>query len=344
MKSCGIPFQPDDVIRLGHGSGGRLSEQLIERIFLPHLGNKILNDLEDAVLVENDSNRVAISTDSFVVKPIFFPGGNIGSLAVHGTVNDLAMRLARPKFLTAAFIIEEGFLIKDLESIVESFAEACRQAQVVTVAADTKVVNKGAGDGVYINTTGIGSILVESPPAVSRAKPGDILIVSGDIGRHGIAVMCARENLEIESELLSDSTCLTFAALELAKYAPGIHVMRDVTRGGLASILSEIAGASAVGIEINDSDIPICPEVRGACELLGLDPLYVACEGRFICIVEPSIADEVVQTLKTHAPGRDAVVIGKITETDKNKVISRTAIGGRRLIDKLTGDQLPRIC
>ncbi|MBX3138939.1 hydrogenase expression/formation protein HypE [Candidatus Obscuribacterales bacterium] len=321
-----------------------MSEQLIERIFLPHLGNKILNDLEDAALVENDSNRVAISTDSFVVKPIFFPGGNIGSLAVHGTVNDLAMRLARPKFLTAAFIIEEGFLIKDLESIVESFAEACRQAQVVTVAADTKVVNKGAGDGVYINTTGIGSILVESPPAVSRAKPGDILIVSGDIGRHGIAVMCARENLEIESELLSDSTCLTFAALELAKHAPGIHVMRDVTRGGLASVLTEIAVASKVGIEIDDSAVPICPEVRGACELLGLDPLYVACEGRFICIVEPSIANEVVQTIKKHDPGRDAVVIGKITETDKNKVISRTAIGGRRLIDKLTGDQLPRIC
>jgi len=344
MKSCGIPFQPEDVIRLGHGSGGRLSEQLIERIFLPHLGNKILNDLEDAAVVENDSNRVAVSTDSFVVKPIFFPGGDIGSLAVHGTVNDLAMRLARPKFLTASFIIEEGFLIKDLDTIVESFAKACRQAQVLTVAADTKVVNKGAGDCVYINTTGIGSILVETPPAVSRAQPGDVVIVSGDIGRHGIAVMCARENLEIESELLSDSTCLTFAALELAKYAPGIHVMRDVTRGGLASVLTEIAVASKVGIEIDDSAVPICSEVRGACELLGLDALYVACEGRFICIVEPSIANEVVQTIRKHEPGRDAVVIGKITETDNNKVISRTAIGGRRLIDKLTGDQLPRIC
>lgn len=344
MKSCGIPFQPEDVIRLGHGSGGRLSEQLIERIFLPHLGNKILNDLEDAAVIENDSNRVAVSTDSFVVKPIFFPGGDIGSLAVHGTVNDLAMRLAKPKFLTASFIIEEGFLIKDLDTIVESFAKACRQAQVLTIAADTKVVNKGAGDCVYINTTGIGSILVETPPAVSRAQPGDVVIVSGDIGRHGIAVMCARENLEIESGLLSDSTCLTFAALDLAKYAPGIHVMRDVTRGGLASVLTEIAVASKVGIEIDDSAVPICPEVRGACELLGLDPLYVACEGRFICIVEPSIANEVVQSIKKHEPGRDAVVIGKVTETDKNKVISRTAIGGRRLIDKLTGDQLPRIC
>lgn len=344
MKSCGIPFQPEDVIRLGHGSGGRLSEQLIERIFLPHLGNKILNDLEDAAVVENDSNRLAVSTDSFVVKPIFFPGGDIGSLAVHGTVNDLAMRLAKPKFLTASFIIEEGFLIKDLDTIVESFAKACRQAQVLTIAADTKVVNKGAGDCVYINTTGIGSILVEIPPAVSRAQPGDVVIVSGDIGRHGIAVMCARENLEIESGLLSDSTCLTFAALDLAKYAPGIHVMRDVTRGGLASVLTEIAVASKVGIEIDDSAVPICPEVRGACELLGLDPLYVACEGRFICIVEPSIANEVVQTIKKHEPGRDAVVIGKVTETDNNKVISRTAIGGRRFIDKLTGDQLPRIC
>jgi hydrogenase expression/formation protein HypE len=344
MKSCGVPFQPDDVIRLGHGSGGRLSEQLIERIFLPHLGNPILNALEDAAELENDGNRMAVSTDSFVVKPLFFPGGDIGSLSVHGTVNDLAMRLARPKFLTAAFIIEEGFLIKDLEIIVKSFAQACKQAQLTTVAADTKVVNKGAGDGVYINTTGIGSIVVQSPPAVSKARPGDAIILSGDIGRHGISVMCARENLEIESGLLSDSACLTFAALDLASYAPAIHVMRDVTRGGLASVLCEIATASKVGIEINDSDIPICPQVRGACELLGLDPLYVACEGRFVCIVEPDIADQVMDTLRKHEPSADAVLIGRVTDTEKHKVVSRTSIGGRRLIDKLAGDQLPRIC
>lgn len=343
MSVCGIPFQPDELIRLGHGSGGRLSEQLIERVFLPHLGNPILNSLDDAADFEL-CGRIAISTDSFVVKPLFFPGGNIGSLAVHGTVNDLAMRLATPRFLSASFIIEEGFSIKTLETIVQSFSQACAEANVTAVAADTKVVNRGTGDGIYINTTGIGTIAVQSPPAVSRARAGDVLILSGDLGRHGISVMLARENLEIETDLQSDSACLISLALDLAKFAPSIHVMRDVTRGGLATILKEIAEASKVGIEIDDLQIPVCSEVRAACELLGLDPLYVACEGRFVCIVEAAIANDVLQNLKREKLGKDAAIIGRVTESAEARVTSKTSIGGKRLLDKLSGDQLPRIC
>lgn len=344
MRVCGIPFQPNEVIRLGHGSGGRLSEQLIKNIFLPRLGNLILNELEDAAAVELQGKRIAVSTDSFVVNPIFFPGGNIGSLAVHGTVNDLAMRLSTPKFISASFIIEEGFLIKDLETIVDSYAQACRDAGVLTVAADTKVVNKGAGDGVYINTTGIGILFVQSPPAVSRAKPGDAIIISGDVGRHGIAVMCQREGLLLETELQSDSANLFPAASDLLSFGQAIHVMRDVTRGGLATILTEIAEASQVAIEIDESKIPVCAPVRGACELLGLDPLYVACEGRFVCVVDAAVADDVLQTLKTREISGTAMLIGYVTDAAGPKVSCKTAIGGNRLIDKLAGDQLPRIC
>ncbi len=344
MQSCGIAIESSGVIRLGHGSGGKLTEQLVENVFLPKIGNSILNELDDAASLKIGDANIAFSTDSYVVKPLFFPGGNIGSLAVHGTVNDLSMRLARPLYLSVSFIIEEGFLIGELSRIVESFSQAAKESQVEVAAADTKVVNRGAGDGVYINTTGIGIIETRHPPAVRKARPGDMIIISSDLGRHGIAILCAREELELETDLLSDSASLSVLALRLARFGPALHCMRDLTRGGLSSALNEIAHASKVGIEINDSQVPIHPSVRGACELLGLDPLYVACEGRFICIVEADCADEVVENLKLDPLGQESAIIGRVTEDHPGRVVSRTAIGGRRIVDKLSGDQLPRIC
>lgn len=344
MQSCGIPIESTDVIRLGHGSGGRLTEQLVEQVFIPRIGNPILNSLDDAALLQFNNSRLAFSTDSYVVKPLFFPGGDIGSLSVHGTINDLSMRMAKPLYLSAAFIIEEGFSITNLEKIVDSFGAAAKQANVQVVAADTKVVNRGAGDGVYINTTGIGIIDMLDPPSANRAKPGDCVIVSGDLGRHGIAVLCAREGLDLETELKSDSASLSELVLNLTRFESSIHCMRDLTRGGLSSALNEIAHASDIGIEINDSQIIINPTVKGACELLGLDPLYVACEGRFVCIVDSSIADQVVETLKENELGSDAAIVGNVTSEHPGRVVTRTAIGGRRIVDKLAGDQLPRIC
>lgn len=344
MQSCGIPIDSTDVIRLGHGSGGRLTEQLIEQVFIPSIGNPILNSLDDAALLQFNHSRLAFSTDSYVVKPLFFPGGDIGSLSVHGTINDLSMRMAKPLYLSAAFIIEEGFSITTLQKIVESFGAAAKEANVQVAAADTKVVNRGAGDGVYINTTGIGIIDVVAPPSANRAQPGDCVIVSGDLGRHGIAVLCAREGLDLETELESDCANLCELVQNLTQFESSIHCLRDLTRGGLSSALNEIAHASSIGIEINDSQIAINPTVKGACELLGLDPLYVACEGRFVCIVSAGIANEVVATLKRSELGTNAAIIGTVTSNHPGRVVTRTAVGGRRIVDKLAGDQLPRIC
>ena len=344
MQSCGMPMESSEVIRLGHGSGGKLTERLIEKVFIPRIGNPILNALDDAALLEIGNSKLAFSTDSYVVKPLFFPGGNIGSLAVHGTVNDLSMRMARPMYLSAAFIIEEGFQIASLEKIVDSFSMAAKEANVQIVAADTKVVNRGAGDGVYINTTGIGIIDTLSCPSVINAKPDDIVILSGDIGRHGIAVLCAREGLDLETELLSDAASLHNIVSSLSHFEQSIHCMRDLTRGGLSSALNEIAQASGVGIEIDDSLIAIHPSVKGACELLGLDPLYVACEGRFACVVEPRIAEQVIEALKKNELGQNAAIVGTVNATHPGRVVTKTSIGGRRIVDKLSGDQLPRIC
>lgn len=344
MQSCGIPFEPASLIRLGHGSGGKLTEQLVEQIFIPWIGNPILNALDDAASLQMGNLKLAFSTDSYVVKPLFFPGGDIGSLSVHGTVNDLSMKMAKPLYLSAAFIIEEGFPIAELQTIVKSFADAAREACVQIAAADTKVVNRGSGDGVFINTTGIGIIEMNNPPAASRAKPGDSIIVSGDLGRHGIAVLCAREGLELETDLKSDSALLSEVVQSLTSFGDSIHCMRDLTRGGLSSALNEIAQASNVGIEIVDSQIAINQSVKGACELLGLDPLYVACEGRFVCITDASIANDVVETLKRSNLCSSASVVGRICSEHPGRVVTKTAIGGRRIVDKLSGDQLPRIC
>lgn len=344
MQSCGIAIESTEVIRLGHGSGGKLTEQLIETVFLPRLGNPILNELDDAAALLIGNSKLAFTTDSYVVKPLFFPGGDIGSLSVHGTVNDLAMRLARPKYLAASFIIEEGYSMTELAKIVESFGRSASESDAQVVAADTKVVNRGAGDGVYINTTGIGIIEASDPPCASRAKPGDSIIVSGDLGRHGMAILCAREGLELETNLVSDSAALVELALSLLPFGASIHCMRDLTRGGLSSALNEIARSSKVGMQIDEARVPLHPCVKGACELLGLDPLYVACEGRFATIVETEAAEAVLAKIKNHELGKQAQIIGKVTDEHPGRVVTLTSIGGKRIVDKLSGDQLPRIC
>jgi len=344
MQSCGVPLQSAGVIRLGHGSGGKLTEQLIERIFLPRFGNPILNQLDDAAVFSLGDSRLAFTTDSYVVNPLFFPGGDIGSLSVHGTVNDLSMKLARPLYLSVSFIIEEGFSLQHLEQIVESLNGAAAKVPIQIVAGDTKVVNRGAGDGIFINTTGIGIIQAEFIPSASKAHPGDIVIVSGDIGRHGVAIMCARDGLELETSLESDSATLHEVTSALAPISESLHCLRDLTRGGLSSALNEIANSSNVGIDIDEQSIPIHSSVRGVCELLGLDPLYVACEGRFVSIVDAERADLVLELLKQHDVSSKSVVIGSVTAEHPGRVVAKTAIGGRRIVDKLTGDQLPRIC
>ncbi len=342
--SCAIPISSSSVIRLGHGSGGKMSSDLIETVFLPRLNNSILNQLDDAALLNIGSQQIAMTTDSYVVSPIFFPGGDIGSLAVHGTVNDLAMRGAQPLFISAAFILEEGFSIEELQRIVDSVAGTCSRCNVILAAADTKVVGKGAVDKVFITTTGIGIINIDTVPSAVRAQAGDSIIVSGDIGRHGVAVMVAREDLGIETDIVSDSTALHELVRELLDSGATIHSMRDITRGGLASILNELATSSNVGMEIDESKIPLDPQVQAICELLGLDPLYVACEGRFVAIVPSNSSTKVLDLMRKSDVAANAKTIGTVVSAHPQQVVLRSSIGGNRILDKLTGEQLPRIC
>lgn len=342
--SCPVAPSTGTFIRLGHGSGGKMSSDLIENVFLPRLHNPILNGLDDAALLKINNQQIAMTTDSYVVSPIFFPGGDIGSLAVHGTINDLAMRGAQPLYLCAAFILEEGFSIEDLQRIVDSMSAACQQCNVALVAADTKVVGKGAVDKVFITTTGIGIVSAASVPSADRAVEGDTIIVSGDLGRHGVAIMVARENLDIETDIVSDSAAVHELVKELIDSKASIHCMRDITRGGLASILNELAGSSDVGFDIDESKIPIDPQVNAICELLGLDPLYVACEGRFVAIVPDECAEKVLELMKQSPIAKDAAAIGAVVSAHRKRVVLRSSIGGNRILDKLTGEQLPRIC
>lgn len=344
--SCSLPITNSGLIRLGHGSGGKMSSQLIETMFLPRLGKDIQEQLDDAALVPIGSNWIALSTDSYVVSPIFFPGGNIGSLAVNGTINDLAMRAAKPLYLAATFIMEEGLPFDELERVIDSFGKACADSGLQFVAADTKVVNKGACDKLFITTTGIGLVEVSTPPAAHLAKPGDCVIVSGDIGRHGMAVMACREGLNLETSIESDSAALhnDVQALLNIDTAGAIHCMRDITRGGLATVLSEIAVSSAVGIEIHENAIPIQSQVRAVCEILGLDPLYVACEGRFVFFAAKEASQELLACLQQQSHGNGATIIGEVTDSHEGRVIMHSRIGGKRIIDKLSGEQLPRIC
>ncbi len=346
--SCPAPLAAKDTILLGHGSGGKLSAALIRDIFLPVFQNPVLARLDDQAIVNVNGQRLAITTDSFVVKPLFFPGGDIGSLAVHGTVNDLAMGGATPLFLSAAFIIEEGFSMQELRRVVNSLQRAAAEAGVQVVTGDTKVVEKGKGDGLFINTTGIGLVPEGVDLSADRARPGDKVLLSGSIGDHGIAILAQREGLEFETQIQSDSAALHTLVAEMlgvtSNVRPRIRCMRDPTRGGVSSALNEIAQQSRVGIELEEVALPIHEEVRSACELLGLDPLYVANEGKLIAIVAPEAAGAILQAMKRHPQGAEAQIIGTVKEANSGLVTMRTPLGTTRVVDMLSGDQLPRIC
>ncbi len=345
---CPAPLAAKDTILLGHGSGGKLSAELIRDIFLPAFQNPVLARLDDQAIVNVNGQRLAITTDSFVVKPLFFPGGDIGSLAVHGTVNDLAMGGATPLFLSAAFIIEEGFSMNDLRRVVNSLRQAAADAGVQVVTGDTKVVEKGKGDGLFINTTGIGLVPEGVELSADRARPGDKVLLSGSIGDHGIAILAQREGLEFETEfktkIQSDSAALHTLVNQILGVTRDIRCMRDPTRGGVSSTLNEIAERSQVGVELEESSLPIHEEVRGACELLGLDPLYVANEGKLIAIVAPESAGAVLEAMRNHPLGAEARIIGTVKQENPGLVTMRTPLGTTRIVDMLAGDQLPRIC
>ncbi len=342
--TCPLPLSAIDQIVLGHGSGGKLSAGLLQEIFLPLLSNPILDRMDDQAIVEINRTRLAFTTDSFVVKPLFFSGGDIGSLAVHGTINDLAMGGADPLFLSAAFILEEGFPMETLRRIVKSMAQAAASAGVLIVTGDTKVVEKGCGDGVFINTTGIGRVRDGVRLSANQAQPGDAVILSGPIGDHGIAILAERESIGFESAIVSDSAPLHTLVGKMLDVTPNIRCLRDPTRGGVASTLNEIATQSEVSIQINEIKIPIHSEVRGACELLGLDPLYVANEGKLIAIVPPETADLLIEVMRAHPQAREAAIIGTVGKTRPGLVTMKTAFGTTRIVDMLPGDQLPRIC
>jgi len=342
--SCPAPLPAKDTVLLGHGSGGKLSAELIRDVFLRALQNPVLARLDDQAIVNVNGQRLAITTDSFVVKPLFFPGGDIGSLAVHGTVNDLAMGGATPLFLSAAFIIEEGFSMGDLRRVVNSMQQAAAAAGVQVVTGDTKVVERGKGDGVFINTTGIGLVPDGVELSADRARPGDKVLLSGFIGEHGIAILAQREGLEFETQIKSDSAALHTLVADMLGITREIRCMRDPTRGGVSSTLNEIAEQSRVGIEVEERTIPVREEVRGACELLGLDPLYVANEGKLIAIVAPEAADALLQAMRRHPLGAEAQIIGTVKKENPGLVTMRTPFGTTRIVDMLAGDQLPRIC
>ncbi len=387
LGTCPLPQSQYDRILLGHGSGGRLSADLIQGIFVPGFGNEILAALEDQATVEwppsplspnppprsgvggargsgeeapsavacsplsasgrgagGEGSRLAFTTDSFVVRPLFFPGGDIGKLAVHGTVNDLAVGGAIPRYLSAAFILEEGLPLEDLKRIVASMREACDAAGVAIVTGDTKVVDHGKGDGVFITTTGIGLVPEGRSLSIRNARPGDRILVSGTLGDHGIAIMSMREGIEFETILESDTAALAGLTEAMLQACPDIRCMRDPTRGGLSSTLNELAAASRVGVRLAESAIPVRPEVHAACEMLGLDPLYVANEGKLIAVVPPQHADHLLEVMRAHPLGRNAAMIGEVVAEPAGLVLMRSLVGGERVVTLLGGEQLPRIC
>jgi hydrogenase expression/formation protein HypE len=337
----------DKRILLAHGSGGRLTHELIESVFLKHLGNPVLERMDDAAvwaLGEHGPGRLALTTDAYVISPLFFPGGDIGKLAVCGTVNDLAMVGATPVALTAAFILEEGLPLGQLEHIVASMAATAAQAAVTIAAGDTKVVGKGGADLVFITTAGIGTIPEGVDISASNARPGDLVILSGPVGLHGLAVMSQREGLPFSFPLESDCAPLNGLVAAMLAADPRIHCLRDPTRGGLATTLNEIAGQSGVGIEIEEPLVPIPESVQAACDLLGIDPLYVANEGKLVAVVPPQACEALLQAMQRHPYGRAACVIGRLTSEHAGRVVLKTRFGGRRILDMLSGAQLPRIC
>jgi hydrogenase expression/formation protein HypE len=341
--SCPLPLTRHKTIVMGHGSGGRLTAQLVRDLFLPAFDNPLLRKLDDQAVLEAGASRIAFTTDSFVVTPLFFPGGDIGELAVNGTVNDLAMSGAAPLGISAAFILEEGLEMDELSRVVASMSRAAAAAGVAIVTGDTKVVNRRSADKLFITTAGIGLV----PPGVSisasNAQPGDAVIVSGTIADHGIAVLAKRESLEIEGEIRSDTQALN-RLVEAMLRAGEIHALRDPTRGGLGTSLCEIAGSSGIGVEIDARAVPVRPEVKGACELLGIDPLFVANEGKLVAFVAPASATAVLEAMRATPEGRDAVIIGHAVEAHPGMVVMRTEIGGSRILDVPFSEQLPRIC
>ncbi len=343
--SCPVPIVATDRVQLGHGSGGKMSAALLKERFLPHLGNPVLEQLGDAAVLPVNGSDIAISTDTFVVSPVEFPGGNIGSLSVHGTLNDLAMVGARPVCLTVGFVLEEGLDLAVLDRVLAAMAEAANAAGVPVVSGDTKVVERGKADMLYINTTGIGTIQADFRPAPDRARPGDVVLVSGPIGSHGTAIMAAREGIAFEAAIESDAATL-LPLVELLREAVGaaVHVLRDPTRGGLASALNEIASASKVGVVLEDGALPVHGPVASVCDLLGLDVMYVANEGVLVAFVEASAAKAALAALRSHPLGAEAVIAGTAVAEHPGMVVLRTGLGGTRIVDMLPGDQLPRIC
>ena len=334
----------EERITLSHGSGGKATQTLIEAVFLEAFSNPLLAPLEDGAVLTAHGGRLAFTTDSYVVSPLFFPGGDIGDLAVNGTVNDLAVSGARPLWLSAGFILEEGFPVADLERIVGSMAAAAERAGVQVVTGDTKVVQRGKADGCYINTAGVGVIERPLELGVATARPGDAVIVSGPIGEHGITVMLARGELDIESEVESDTAPLNGLVERLLDAAPGVRGLRDATRGGVATICNEVARAAGVAVVVDEDSVPVRPDVRGACELLGIDPLYVACEGRLVAVVDGDQVDAAMAALRSHPLGEGAAVIGRVRDDPPGLVLLKTSFGGTRIVDLLVGDPLPRIC
>jgi hydrogenase expression/formation protein HypE len=337
----------DERVTMSHGAGGKATHNLIEGLFAQAFANPVLDLLDDSAVCRLNGTdvRLAFTTDSYVVSPLFFPGGDIGALAVHGTVNDLAVAGATPLYLSAAFILEEGFTIADLRRIVGSMRQAAAAAGVVIVTGDTKVVERGKADGLYINTAGVGSLRPDGAVAAANARPGDRVLVSGRIAEHGVAIMMARHDLAIEADIASDSAPLNgLVAALLDRLGADVHCLKDPTRGGVATACNEIALQSGVAIALDESAVPVRPDVRGACELLGIDPLHIANEGKLLAIVARERAEEALEVMRAHPAGADAALVGAVLEEPDGMVFVRTGIGGRRVLDMLVGDALPRIC
>ncbi len=341
---CPLPLRDYPRIVLGHGSGGRLSAELIRHLFVPLLGNDALSALNDQAVLDVAGARLAFTTDSFVVQPLVFPGGSIGSLAVHGTINDLAVSGAQPLYLAAGFILEEGLAMDTLGQVVTDMARACEQAGVQVVTGDTKVVEQGKGDGLFINTTGIGVVPADVHIAADRARPGDVILLSGTVGDHGMAIMSVREGLAFETELVSDSAPLHTLVAAMLEATRDIHCLRDATRGGVAAVLNELAEQSNVGMTLEEAAVPVKPAVQAACEMLGMDPLYVANEGKLVAIVPREHAEAVLAAMRAHPLGLEATIIGEVVAEHAGMVVARTRIGAQRVVDMPLGEILPRIC
>jgi hydrogenase expression/formation protein HypE len=341
---CPIPKSDYDKVLMAHGGGGTLSHQLIHKMFFEHFDNDLLRSEHDGAVYQVDNHRFAFTTDSYVVRPIFFPGGNIGELAVYGTANDLAVCGAVPQYISVGFIIEEGFAMEELWQLVQSIKRAADRCDVKIVTGDTKVVDRGKGDKIYINTSGVGIVMSGVSISDSRIQRGDKILINGGIAEHGIAILSAREEFDFKTTVKSDTAPLNHLIKKLLEKFPDIHMMRDLTRGGVSSALNEIAKKAKLGIQLNENAIPIKEEIKGICEILGLDPLYIANEGKLILFVSSDKAEDILALMRTDVLGKNASIIGEVVEDHPGRVIMKTNIGSNRVVDMMSGEQLPRIC